>query len=93
MLLPDALVWCGVQSTRLIMAHMTKEPFSIALWPLLLLAAGTANDRLHVFNRTAIAWVVLLTLLAGYLHYVISVINQICDALNLTCFTIKSKDS
>jgi hypothetical protein len=27
--------------------------------------------------------------LAGYLHYVISVVDQICDALGIRCFIIK----
>lgn len=75
------------------MAHMTKEPFSITLWPLLLLATGIANDRFLQFDKIAVAWTILLILLTGYLHYVYSVINQICEALNLTCFTIKRKEA
>ena len=82
-----------MQSTRLIMAHMTKEPFSIALWPIVLMALGMANDRLQILDVTAVAWAILALMLAGYLHYVVSVIDQICGALNINCLTIKTKDA
>ena len=87
----NGAVWWILQSTRLIMAHMTKEPFTIVLWPLVLLAAGIANDRMQLLPITAVAWAILSIMLAGYLHYVISVINQICAALNINCLTIKGK--
>ena len=75
------------------MAHMTKEPFSIAAWPVALLAVGFVNDRLQLVSITLVAWAILLTLMAGYLHYVVSVIGQICGALNINCLTIKCKNA
>ena len=71
------------------MAHMTKEPFKIAPWAVILLVLGIVNDRLEIFNIVAVAWIILGLLIFGYLHYVIKVIGQICGALNIHCLTIK----
>ena len=62
-------VWC-LQSTVLIMAHMTKEPFSVQVWPLVVLSAVLINDRVGIVNYNAAALAALAIILAGYLLYV-----------------------
>ena len=59
-----------LQSTVLIMAHMTKEPFSIQAWPLVVLSAVLVNDRLALINLNAAALAALAIIVAGYLIYV-----------------------
>ena len=79
----------------LIVAHMTKQPFALALWPQVLLLAVVANDWANVVpaiagldGKTALAAAVLAAILAGYLHYVFSCVGQITQALGIKCLTI-----
>lgn len=79
----------AMQTTRLIMAHMSKEPFSIAAWPIVLMLVQIIN---HYFGRVAplaLASATFYCVVAGYLHYVISIVGQICDFLNIHALTIK----
>ena len=66
---PVFTAWC-LQSTVLIMAHMTKEPFSVHVWPLVVLSAVLVNDRVGIINYNAAALAALAIILAGYLVYV-----------------------
>ena len=59
-----------MQSTILIMAHMTKEPFAVAVWPLVVLGVVVVNDCLHLIPHNAAALAALGIIVAGYLIYV-----------------------
>ena len=74
--------------SKLIMSHMSKEPFSLSLWPLLCLAATLVNSRLHLVPAFPLACAVNIFALAAYLHYVCSVVLEICAFLSIHCFTI-----
>lgn len=74
--------------SKLIMQHMSKEPFTLSLWPTLCLLTTLLNDRLQLLPAFTLAWAVNAVLLAGYLHYVSSTILEICAYLNIKCFSI-----
>jgi ethanolaminephosphotransferase len=82
----------ALQATRLIMCHMCKEPFEIFWWPITLLVACVANTYLQVLDPALVAWAAVGIALAGYLHYVFSVIDQICGFLGISCLTIPVHD-
>ena len=74
--------WRGAaQATHLIVSHMAKEPFTLFRWPVALLVACLANNHLHYFEPALFAWVALAITLVGYLHYVVSTIDEICSFL------------
>ena len=74
--------------SKLIMAHMSKEPFHLSVWPCLAMAATLVNSWLHVVPAFPLAMAVNIFVLAGYLHYVTSVVQEICEYLNIKCFSI-----
>lgn len=78
-------------ASQLIMAHMSKEPFEAPLWAILVLALGVLNKVLHVFDPLPFTLVLDAVLLFGYLHYVLVVIQQICEHLDIYCLTNKQK--
>lgn len=78
-------------ASQLIMAHMCKEPFDAPVWVLLLMAAGILNKVLGLYDPLQVTIGIDVLLLAGYLHYVVVVINQICEHLDINCLTIKPK--
>lgn len=82
----------GVQATRLIVAHMAKEPFTVAVWPLVVMAAQIANTSFLVFEPVTFAYGVCAVTLVGYLHYVVSIIRQISQYLGIRALTIKRAD-
>lgn len=63
------------------MAHMAKEPFRLSPWPMALLLACLANNHLHVFDPLLFSCLAIGITLAAYLHYVVSVIDEICSFL------------
>ena len=77
-----------LQMSKLIMSHMSKEPFSLSMWPLFCLAATLVNSRLQLVPGFSLACAVNFFALAAYLHYVCSVVLEICAYLNIHCFTI-----
>lgn len=79
----------ALQSTRMIMAHMSKEPFSIALWPIILMLTQIGNQFLKLANPVLLAYAVNVVVVAGYLHYVIGVIGEICAFLGIKALVIK----
>jgi ethanolaminephosphotransferase len=82
-----------LQASKLIMDHMAKEPFELAWWPILALVLLLANARMHAVDSFLAAWAFAGVAVAGYLHYVICVISEICGFLGISCLTIKpSKD-
>lgn len=78
-------------ASTLIMAHMCKEPFQPPMWALMVIALGIMNKVLHVVDPLQLTICLDVLLLAGYLHYVVVVINQICEHLDINCLTIKPK--
>ena len=78
-----------MQATKLIMDHMAKEPFEALGWPLALLALNIAGRRAGVPWLTGYVWGIAAIMLAGYLHYITSVISEICSFLGIACLTIK----
>lgn len=72
---------------------MCKEPFEILWWPVLALVLLLANSKAHVLPPALATWAFAAVVVAGYLHYVMAVINEICAFLGIKCLTIKpSKD-
>lgn len=78
-------------ASTLIMAHMCKEPFQPPMWALVVMGLGIMNKVLHVVDPLQLTICLDVLLLAGYLHYVVVVINQICEHLDINCLTIKPK--
>lgn len=81
----------AMQATRLIMAHMAKEPFYIAAWPLVLMGIEIANYYARFADPILLAYTVNIVVVAGYLHYVIGIIGEICGYLKIKALTIKPR--
>ena len=81
----------ALEATKLVMDHMSKEPFEIFWWPVWLLGALILNSRLQLINPAFAAWLTAAAAVAGYLQYVLSIIDQICQFLDINCLTIKHK--
>ena len=81
----------ALQATRLIMAHMAKEPFSIAVWPLVLILLQVGNYYGGGLDTAMLAYAVNAVVVAGYLHYVVSMTNEICAYLGIKALTISPK--
>lgn len=79
----------ALMASQLIMAHMCKEPFRPPLWAIFGMAAGAANSRLQLVDPLQLTVALGVVFVLGYLHYVISVINQICGFLGINCLTLK----
>lgn len=82
----------ALQATRLIMAHMAKEPFRVAAWPLALMAVQMANQRVFgdpPLDPVLLAYAVNAVVVAGYLHYVVGMTGEICEFLGIKALTIK----
>lgn len=77
------------QSTKLIIDHMSKEPFSVLLWPLIAMAVVCLNAFLNVVHFDMTCWVVAVFVVAGYLAYIVQNINEICKYLGINCLTLK----
>jgi ethanolaminephosphotransferase len=88
-----ALFWTfglnyALQATRLMLAHMSKQPFSVAPWPLALIAAQLVNGRLQLVDAAALAQAARALVALGYLHYVVSVVGEICAFFGIRALTI-----
>lgn len=79
----------ALQATRSIMAHMSKEPFRIELWPLILITFQAVNHYVAWFDKVMVSYLVAALVLVGYLHYVISLIGEICSYLGINALTIR----
>ena len=77
-----------LQMSKLIMQHMSKEPFKLSSWPLLCLSVTLLNSKLKIVPSYPLAWAINVAVLGGYLHYVISTILEICAYLHIKCFSI-----
>ena len=80
----------ALQATRLIMAHMSKEPFRVAVWPIVLMLIQIANEPLRFLEPLLLAYIVNMVVVVGYLHYVVSIISEICNFLGIRALTIKA---
>jgi hypothetical protein len=80
-----------VQASKLIMDHMAKEPFEIFWSPILALVMLLGLNRAAVVNSEILGWSFAVLMVACYLHYVISTINEICAFLGIRCLTIKPR--
>lgn len=78
----------AIQATRLIMAHMAKEPFEVAIWPLAAMALQLGNAWSQSLDPTLLAYAVNAVVVGGYLHYVVVMINEICGFLGIPCLTV-----
>lgn len=79
----------ALTASSLIMAHMCKEPFIPPLWAIMTLALGAVNSRLRWVDPLKLTLALDVAVFAGYLHYVISVIDQICDFLGIRCLSLQ----
>jgi len=79
----------AMQATRLIMAHMAKEPFSIAMWPLLLMGFQILNYFVPVADPEILTYSVNIVVVLGYIHYFIGIVGEICEELGIRALTIK----
>lgn len=71
------------------MDHMAKEPFEILWWPVLAVVVLLANSRAHFVDSAITVWIFTAVVTAGYLHYVTTIIDEICAFLGIRCLTIK----
>ena len=71
------------------MDHMCKEPFEILWWPVLALIGLIANSSMNVLPSALATWGFATVVVAGYLHYVMTVIDDICGFLGIHCLKIK----
>jgi hypothetical protein len=72
------------------MAHMAKEPYTLTIWPVVLLAAYLVAARLHLLSPALLAWGLFVIVSAAYLQWVVAVVDQICNYLDINCLTIKA---
>ncbi|KAI3425927.1 hypothetical protein D9Q98_007899 [Chlorella vulgaris] len=79
----------AMQATKFIMAHMSKEPFSMTAWPLMLMAFQIATHRNPCLDPVIVGYSVNAVVVLGYLHYVISMVNEICAYLKIPCLTVR----
>jgi len=87
------------QISRLIVAAQTKMEYAkwqITLWPLPLVVLNNLARiylRRTFVDESTIAYVYLAYIMAFYLHFIVSVVNEICTSLGIRCFTIPNKSS
>lgn len=81
----------ALMASQLIMAHMCKEPFQPPLWAIATMSVAVVNNVLKIYDPFVVNLAVAAVVFFGYLHYVLCVINQICDYLDIYCLTIKHK--
>ena len=80
----------ALQTSRLIVAHMAKDEYYLAAWPLVLMGLQVLNNLfLQVLPGMHVASVVAAVVAVGYLHYVLSVVQEICGVLGIQCLRIK----
>ena len=81
----------ALTASMLIMAHMCKEPFAPPMWAVAGMAFAAANSRMRWVDPLTATVAFAAVTLAAYLHYVISVIREICAALDIYCLTLKRR--
>lgn len=79
----------ALQSTKLIIDHMSKEPFNILIWPLVAMGLVTLNACFSVLPFNLFCWVMCGLVWSGYIGYVVQNINEICNYLEINCLTLR----
>uniref|UniRef100_A0A061QV84 Ethanolaminephosphotransferase n=2 Tax=Tetraselmis sp. GSL018 TaxID=582737 RepID=A0A061QV84_9CHLO len=79
------------EATNLITAHMTKEPVLTTWWPAATMALASANAVAGAVDPALVAFAVNGAVIVAYLHHVVSLVGEICAALNINCLTIRPK--
>lgn len=79
----------ALTASQLIMAHMCKEPFIPPLWAIMSMAFAAANSRMRWADPLTVTTGLSVVVLAAYLHYVLSVINEICAFLGIRCLSLQ----
>jgi len=77
-------------ASQLIVAHMAKEPLLPSAWIYAVMLLGCLNRQFQVVDVRLSALLLMLVAFAGYMHYVVQVINQICDHLGIRVLVIKT---
>ena len=77
-----------MQMSKLIVSHMSKQPFQLSYWPVIAMATTLTNSYVQLVPAFPLAALVNGLVLAGYLHYVTHVVSEICDYLKIRCFKI-----
>ncbi|KAI0803223.1 Choline/ethanolaminephosphotransferase [Irpex lacteus] len=108
LLVPFLLAW-GLQAahlvSRIILAHVTKQPFplfdSLFFWsvlgaidanlPLLLNRDPLIQHNMH--NTSVIVYLTLAVSFFSYARFCTLVINDITNYLGIACFTVRKKDT
>ncbi|RUP48453.1 choline ethanolaminephosphotransferase [Jimgerdemannia flammicorona] len=103
-LIPFALyIGCsfGYQVGLIIVAHVTEAPFPFVNLMMVPLIIGCVNANLPIIaniqpfftgaKEAPFLWVAFAFSLVHYLHFAISVINDLCDYFDINCLTIKHK--
>jgi len=78
---------------RIVFARMCKADFSWFQPLVLLLSIGLVNavtDQ-FIYQEKYVVWGLLLLYIAAYGHFALSVIDVLCDLLNIKCLTPKPK--
>ncbi|GMH39591.1 hypothetical protein BSKO_07489 [Bryopsis sp. KO-2023] len=78
-------------ATQLIVAHMSKIAFEPSPWAMGILFLGAVNTRLLIVNKLVFAFGALGVTAFGYMHYIVSIVRQICQFLDIWCLSIKAR--
>lgn len=79
---------CVPQMSKLIVSHMSKEPFTLSIWPIACLLLTLVNSHLQLLPAYSLAWMVNIVIISGYLHYAVYVVDEICAYLGIKCLSI-----
>lgn len=79
----------ALQATKMIMAHMCKEPFQISMWPNVLIGFQVINYFSGSIDPVILSYLIFAGIAVGYFYYIISVILEICAFLDISALKIK----
>lgn len=90
----ETVAVCYAQiATQIIIAHMAKDAYIPAVTPYLVLLVGIINARVGLVPGEALACALGAASLAGYLHFVVCVANQVASFLGISVLVIAPKDA
>ena len=92
MMLEVVSICYSIIATQVIIAHMAKEAYRPSVAPFLALALGIASWGFGVFPGDVTVYALAATVLAGYIHYVFNVVDQICGHLGIQCLVIPAPE-
>jgi len=82
-------------TSGLILAHLCKMPYPMLRRPMIPLLIVTSNSLLNKFYFTVplvsevwVMWVYLGVVAIFFVHYAVTVINELCQYLHISCLTI-----